>query len=121
MYARARSSRGGRVGGKRKHNSGPGSGLALRPNAPAVRFDDAAAYVEAQPQPASAIFPPCLGESLEDGIEGAVGYAGTRIYNRQSNAGNVLLSTNDYFAALGSEPERIGDEVGQHLRLMRWP
>ena len=37
-----------RLGGKRKHHLGARAGLALRPDSPAMGFDDAAAYVQAE-------------------------------------------------------------------------
>src|SRR5688500_6014845 len=106
---------GGRLGGEGRHNLGAGAGLALRPDAPAMGFDDAAADVQAEAEPTTAIFAPCLREPLEDRIEGALGYAGTGIDDGQPDVGSVALTANDDLAALGGEPERIGDEIGEHL------
>src|SRR5688572_7565186 len=89
--------------GKRERDLGARSRLALRPDAPAMGFDDAAGNVQPKSQPALATFPVCLGEPPEDGIKGTLGDAGAGINDGQAEVGTLALTMNCYFPAFRRE------------------
>src|SRR5688572_25025127 len=85
--------------GQRERDLGARSRLALRGDAPAVGFDDAAGNVQPESQPAPAILLVCLGEPLEDGIKATLGDAGAGINDGQTEVGTLGLTINYYFPA----------------------
>jgi hypothetical protein len=78
-------------------------------------FHDAPRDVKAEAQ-ASPVVLTDLPESLEDGSQGALGYAGARVADAEAKLLSDALASEGDFAALRGEFDRIREEVAEHLK-----
>src|SRR5687768_10028841 len=88
--------------------------LALRPNLPAVRLDDAPRDIEAEPE-AAAVGLGRLRKALENGVQVVGGDPAPAVADRKPNPALHRRKAERDFSACLRELHRVADQVREHL------